>query len=98
MSPNPQTTPKLTTVPPHIFVNNGWMETFQVPILCAWCMVGRHIGHTNNLILILGASVPGEALETMIELCLWPSIELLHILAIIWDHVWYILRTTGLMH
>jgi hypothetical protein len=25
---NPKTTQKPTTVPPHIFVNNGWMGTF----------------------------------------------------------------------
>ena len=34
-------------------------------------------------LFILGAAVPGEASETMVELCLWPSIVLLQ----------YILRT-----
>jgi hypothetical protein len=47
MPPNLQTTPKPTTVPPHISVNNGQMGTFQVPILCA-CMARRHISHINK--------------------------------------------------
>ncbi len=94
MSTNPKTIQKPTTVPPHIFVNNGWMRTFQIPILCA-CMVGRHMSHTNQKdSFILGAAVPGEASETMVELCLWPSIVLLRKLVIYWDYlVLYTLRT-----
>ncbi len=44
--------------------------------------------------LILGAAVPGKALETMVELCFWPSIVLVLKLAIHCDFIWYILRTT----
>jgi hypothetical protein len=43
---------------------------------------------------ILGAAVPGEASETMVELCFWPSIVLVCKLAINCDYIWYILRTT----
>ncbi len=42
-------------------------------------------------LLILGAAVPGEALETKVELYLWPSILLLHELAIYCNYIWYIL-------
>jgi hypothetical protein len=42
---------------------------------------------------ILGAAVPGEALENMVELCLWPSIVLLPSFAMYCDYIWYILRT-----
>ncbi len=45
-------------------------------------------------LFILGAAVPGEALETMVELCFWPSIVLVCKLAIYCDYIWYILRTT----
>jgi hypothetical protein len=38
------------------------------------------------------ASQAGEALETMVELCLWPSIVLLRKLAIYCNYIWYILR------
>ncbi len=65
MFPNPKTTKKPTTVPPHISINNGPAGMFQVAILCA-CMVGRHMSHVN-----FGAAVPGEALETIFKLCLW---------------------------
>ncbi len=41
MSPNPKTIQKPTTVSPRISVNNGWMGTFYVPILCA-CTVVTH--------------------------------------------------------
>ncbi len=51
--PNPKTTQKPTTVPPHISVNNGQMGTCQVPILCA-CTVGRHISHMNKRFVHLG--------------------------------------------
>jgi hypothetical protein len=81
MSPNPKTTQKPTSVPPHISVNNGWMRTFQVPVLCA-CMVGKHMSHMNKRFVHLEAAVAGEALETMVELCLWPSIILLRKLEI----------------
>ena len=57
MSHNTKTTQKPTTVRPHISVNNGWMGTFEVPILY----------DSFNL----GSAVPGEASETMVELCLW---------------------------
>jgi hypothetical protein len=43
--------------------------------------------------VILGAAVPGEALETMVEMCLWSSKVLLLKLAIYCDYIWYILRT-----
>jgi hypothetical protein len=38
-------------------------------------------------LFILGMAVPGEALETMVELHLWPSIVLLRKLAIYCDWV-----------
>jgi hypothetical protein len=44
-------------------------------------------------LFILGATEPGEALEIMVELCLWPSIILLHKLAIYCNCIWYMLRT-----
>jgi hypothetical protein len=53
MSPNSKTTQKPTTVPPHISINNGWMGTFQVPILCA-CMVWKHMRHMNERFIHLG--------------------------------------------
>jgi hypothetical protein len=43
---------------------------------------------------ILGAAVPDEASETMVELRLWPSIVLLHKLAMYCECIWYILRTS----
>jgi hypothetical protein len=43
-------------------------------------------------LFILGAAVPGEASETMVELCLWPSIVLVRKLAIYCNYIWYILR------
>jgi hypothetical protein len=46
-------------------------------------------------VFILGVAVPGEALETMVELCFWPSIVIVHKLAIYCNYIWYILRTTG---
>jgi hypothetical protein len=42
-------------------------------------------------LFILGAAVPGEALETMVEMCLRPSIILLRKLAIHCDYILYIL-------
>jgi hypothetical protein len=90
MSPNPKTTLKPTTVPPHISVSNGWMGTFQVPILFA-CMVERHMSNMNKDLFILGVAVPGEASETMVELCLRPSIVLLRKLAIYCN---YLLHST----
>ncbi len=36
-------------------------------------------------LFILGVAVPGEALETMVELCVWPSTVLVRKLAIYWD-------------
>jgi hypothetical protein len=53
MSPNPQTTQKSTTVPPHISINNGWMGTFQVPILSP-CTVWRHMSHMNKRCVHIG--------------------------------------------
>ena len=44
-------------------------------------------------LFILGVAVPGEALETMVELCLWLSIVHLRKLAIYCDYIWYILLT-----
>jgi hypothetical protein len=44
-------------------------------------------------LFIFGAAVPGEAIETMVKLCLWPSIVLLRKLAIYCDYIWYILQT-----
>jgi hypothetical protein len=42
---------------------------------------------------ILGLAVPGEAFfETMVELCLWPSILLLRKLEIYCNYIWYILH------
>ncbi len=76
MSPNPQTTQKPTTVPPHISVNNGRMGTFQVSILCA-CMVRRHICHMKKRFFHLEGGGSSEASETMAELFLWPFIILL---------------------
>jgi hypothetical protein len=45
-------------------------------------------------LFILGAAVPGEASETMVKLCLWPSIVLVCKLAIYCDYICYILLTT----
>ena len=45
--PQPKTTQKPTTVPPHISVNNGWMGTLEVPILGA-CTVGMRMCHMNK--------------------------------------------------
>jgi hypothetical protein len=61
MSHNTKTTQKPTTVRPHISVNNGWMGTFEVPILY----------DSFNL----GSAAPGEASETMVVLCLWAIYE-----------------------
>jgi hypothetical protein len=69
------------------------MGIFQEPILCA-CMVRNHMSHMNEIFTHLGAAVPGEALETMVELFLRPSIVLLHKLAIYCYYIWYILHTT----
>jgi hypothetical protein len=44
-------------------------------------------------LFFLGAAVPGEASETMVELFLWPSMVLLHKLANYCDYIWYILCT-----
>jgi hypothetical protein len=44
-------------------------------------------------LFILGAAVPGEASETMVELCFWPTIVLVRKLAIYCGYIWYILRT-----
>ncbi len=93
MPPNPKTTPKPITVPPHISINNGLMGTFHVPILCT-CTVGRHMSLWTKDLFILGAAVPGEASKTMVELFFWPSIVLIHKLAIYCNYIWYILRTT----
>jgi hypothetical protein len=68
------------------------MGTFQVPILCA-CTVGRHMSHMNKRIVHLELAVPGEASETMVELCLWPSIVLFCKLAIYCNYIWYIPHT-----
>jgi hypothetical protein len=43
---------------------------------------------------ILGAAMPGEALETMVKLCFWPSIELVRKLVMYCNYIWYILWTT----
>jgi hypothetical protein len=40
---------------------------------------------------ILGVAMPGEASETMVELCLRTSIVLLRKLAIYCNYIWYIL-------
>jgi hypothetical protein len=48
------------------------------------------MSHMNKHLFILGAVVPGEASETMVELCFWPSIGKL---AIYCDYIWYILCT-----
>jgi hypothetical protein len=62
------------------------MVMFQVAILCA-CTVGRQMSHMNERFFHLGVVVPGEALETMVELFLWPSIVLVHKLAIYCDYI-----------
>jgi hypothetical protein len=41
----------------------------------------------------LEAAVSGEALETMVELCLWPSMVLLHKLAIHSKYILFVLHT-----
>jgi hypothetical protein len=41
-----------------------------------------------------GAAVLGEELDTMVELCLLPSIVLLCKLEIYCNYIWYILCTT----
>ena len=57
MSHNPTTNQKPTTGQPHISVNNGWMGTFKVPILCA-CIVGRHLRHNSRQINYIRVSRP----------------------------------------
>ncbi len=56
-------------------------------------MHGRktHEPYKQKIFFIVGAAVPGEASETMVELCLWPSIVILDKLAIYCDSIWYIL-------
>jgi hypothetical protein len=49
-----------------------------------WCLGGQAVM----------VAVPGEASETMVESCFWPSIVLVNKLAIYCDYIWYILRTT----
>jgi hypothetical protein len=49
------------------------MGMFQLAILCT-CTVGRHKSHMNKIFIHLWGAVPGEASETMVKLCLWPSI------------------------
>ncbi len=88
MSPNPQTTQEPTTVPPHISTNNGWMGTFQVPISCVHARLEDTWAIWTKDLVILGVAVPGEASETMVELCVWPSIVLLHKLAIYCDYIY----------
>jgi hypothetical protein len=44
------------------------------------------VPYEQKYLFISGAVVLGEASETMVELCLWPSIVLLHKLAI-WNLV-----------
>ncbi len=44
-------------------------------------------------LLNLGVAVPGEASETMLELCFWPFIVLVRKLVIYCNYIWYILRT-----
>jgi hypothetical protein len=43
-------------------------------------------------LFILGAAVPGEASETMVELCFWPYLVLVRKLAIYYNNIWYILH------
>ena len=45
--PQPQNHQKTTTVRPDVSINNGWMGTFEVPILCA-CMGGRRLCQMNE--------------------------------------------------
>jgi hypothetical protein len=66
---------------------------FQVPILCA-CTVGRNMSHMNKRFFYLGGAVPGEASETMVELCLLPFIVFISKLAIYCNCIWYILHMT----
>jgi hypothetical protein len=76
MSPSPQTIQKSTTVSPHI--SDGDVSSTH-PVR----MHGRKTHEPyEQKTLILGAAVPGEASETMVELCLWPSIILVRKLAI----------------
>jgi hypothetical protein len=42
-------------------------------------------------LFILGVAVPGDASETMVELCFWPSVVLVHKLVIYCNYIWYIL-------
>ncbi len=44
-------------------------------------------------LFILGVVVPVEASETMVDLCFWPSIVLVRILAIYCNYICYILHT-----
>ncbi len=90
---SPQTTQNPTTVSPHISVNNNRMGYFKYPsCVHAWSEDTWAIRLKGSF--ILGAGVPGEASETMVELCLWPSIVRVHKLAIYCDYIQYILRTT----
>ncbi len=93
MSPNPKTTQKPTTVPPHIFVNNGRIGRFQVPILCS-CTVGRHMSHLNKRFVHLGGGVAWWSIRNHGQIVLWPSIILLRKLAIYYNYIWYTPRTT----
>ena len=48
----------------------------------------------TNDSFILGSAVPGEASETMVELCLWAIYRTSTKLAIYCDYLWYILHAT----
>jgi hypothetical protein len=51
--PQPQNHQKTNHCPTYISINNGWMGTFEVPILCV-CTVGRCMCHMNEWCVYLG--------------------------------------------
>ncbi len=91
--PQPQNHPKTSHCPTAYLYQYGWMGTFQVPILCA-CTVKNTWAIWMKDLFILGVALPGEASETMVKLCVWPSMVLLRKLAIYCNYIWYILCKT----
>ncbi len=85
----PKNQPLSHLISPSIMV--GWGH-FKYPS-CAHAWLEDTWAISMKDLFILGLAVPGEASETMVELCLWPSIVLLCTLAIYCDYIWYILST-----
>ncbi len=78
-TPNPQKTQPLSQlIFPSIMVRWGRSKYPS----CAHARLEEAWAIWTKDLLILGVVVPGEASETMIKLCLWPSMVLLHTLAI----------------